>query len=103
MASILLPLFSSFINLTLTKPNQTKPITEFRNREQQKQKMSSVVELEASEENHEESNNERLDHNLVSMDPTVSSSLSVLSPDTFLKAAIALKNQVRTFHKNRFF
>ncbi|XVF59019.1 hypothetical protein PTKIN_Ptkin07bG0240300 [Pterospermum kingtungense] len=54
--------------------------------------MSSIVELAASQENHEEGNNERLDH-LLNLDPKVSSTLS-LSPDTFLKAAIALKNQV---------
>ncbi|XWS44966.1 hypothetical protein CRYUN_Cryun15aG0095300 [Craigia yunnanensis] len=54
--------------------------------------MSSVVEFAASQESHEEGNNERLDH-LLNMDPTVSTDLS-LSPDTFLKAAIALKNQV---------
>lgn len=55
--------------------------------------MSSVMELTASQESHEEGINERLDH-FLNMDPTLSNNLS-LSADTFLKAAMALKNQVR--------
>ncbi|KAK8717347.1 hypothetical protein V6N13_044618 [Hibiscus sabdariffa] len=54
--------------------------------------MSSVMEFSASKESNEEPRNERLDH-LLTMDPTLSHSLS-LSADTFLKAAIALKNQI---------
>ncbi|TYH38253.1 hypothetical protein ES332_D12G098300v1 [Gossypium tomentosum] len=54
--------------------------------------MSSVMELTASQESHEEGKNERLD-NFLNMDPTLSNTLS-LSADTFLKAAMALKNQV---------
>ncbi|OMO73066.1 Lanthionine synthetase C-like protein [Corchorus olitorius] len=55
--------------------------------------MPSVLEFAASKESHEEGtgNNERLDH-LLNLDPTVSN-LS-LPADTFLQAAIALKNQV---------
>ncbi|EOX92027.1 hypothetical protein QUC31_003426 [Theobroma cacao] len=53
--------------------------------------MSSVVELAASKESHEEGNNERL--GMLNMDPTVANNLS-LSADTLLKAAIALKDQV---------
>ncbi|MBA0862308.1 hypothetical protein Goshw_007004 [Gossypium schwendimanii] len=54
--------------------------------------MSFVMELTASQESHEEGKNERLD-NFLNMDLTLSNSLS-LSADTFLKAAMALKNQV---------
>ncbi|KAK9012810.1 hypothetical protein V6N11_040844 [Hibiscus sabdariffa] len=50
------------------------------------------MEFSASKESNEEPRNERLDH-LLTMDPTLSHSLS-LSADTFLKAAIALKNQI---------
>ncbi|KAE8704929.1 hypothetical protein F3Y22_tig00110432pilonHSYRG00095 [Hibiscus syriacus] len=53
--------------------------------------MSSVMEFAASKESNEEGRNERLDH-LLNMDPTLSNSFS-LSADTFLKAAISLKNQ----------
>ncbi|XVF17299.1 hypothetical protein REPUB_Repub10bG0107800 [Reevesia pubescens] len=48
--------------------------------------MSSLVKLAASQESHEEGN--------FNMDPTLISNNLLLSSDTFLKAAIALKNQV---------
>ncbi|GMI68690.1 GCR2-like 1 [Hibiscus trionum] len=54
--------------------------------------MPSVMEFAASKESKEEGKNEGLDE-LLSMDPTLSNSFS-LSADTFLKAAIALKNQI---------
>ncbi|KAE8676580.1 hypothetical protein F3Y22_tig00111584pilonHSYRG00218 [Hibiscus syriacus] len=54
--------------------------------------MSSVMEFAASKESNEEGENERLDH-FLNVDPTLSNSFS-LSADIFLKAAIALKNQV---------
>lgn len=58
--------------------------------------MSSAVEFASQESHsHEENNNERLDFNhlILQMNPTASSNLS-LPKDTFLKAAISLKDQV---------
>ncbi|KAK8995818.1 hypothetical protein V6N11_076076 [Hibiscus sabdariffa] len=52
--------------------------------------MSSVMEFAASKERNEEGKNE---NHLLNMDPMLSNCLS-LSADTFLKAAIALKNQI---------
>ncbi|KAK8517392.1 hypothetical protein V6N12_016244 [Hibiscus sabdariffa] len=52
--------------------------------------MSSVMEFAASKERNEEGKNE---NHLLNVDPMLSNCLS-LSADTFLKAAIALKNQI---------
>lgn len=57
--------------------------------------MSSVQFASPSKETHEDNNNERLDLLLTkanTMDPTLNMSLST---DTFLKAALSLKQQVR--------
>lgn len=56
--------------------------------------MSPVMELASSQEGHDqESNNDRLDM-IQNMDPTMVTSLLSITSDTFLKAAVSLKDQV---------
>lgn len=56
--------------------------------------MSPVMELASSQEGHDqESNNERLDM-IQNMDPTMVTSLLSITSETFLKAAVSLKDQV---------
>jgi len=55
--------------------------------------MSRVMEIASSQEGHEESDTERLDQLIHIMDPTAGS-LSLPS-ETFLSAAVSLKDQVR--------